>query len=288
MVDKMLRLLATHSIVDCTLEGGCHGRIYYYSLNPISKYFVKNENYGVSLAPLLALTQDQIISNCWSQVKDAMVEGGVPFDRAYGCHIFEYPGQDPRFNHVFNAGMLNQSTLVIKEALNSYEGFEKLKVVVDVGGGLGHTISAITCKYPHIKGINFDLPHVIKQAPPIPGNPNLASFLAFNFNPFLHLFLKWILHDWSDDHCLTLLKNCYKATPKDGKVIVMDAVAPIMTETTMSSKLTAAFNVAMMILSPGGKERSKDEFMSLAIGAGFRTIRFECFVCNFWVMEFLK
>ncbi|CAN1167674.1 Caffeic acid 3-O-methyltransferase [Linum perenne] len=242
MVDKMLRLLATHSIVDCTLEGGCHGRIYYYSLNPISKYFVKNENYGVSLAPLLALTQDQIISNCWSQVKDAMVEGGVPFDRAYGCHIFEYPGQDPRFNHVFNAGMLNQSTLVIKEALNSYEGFEKLKVVVDVGGGLGHTISAITCKYPHIKGINFDLPH----------------------------------------------KNCYKATPKDGKVIVMDAVAPIMTETTMSSKLTAAFNVAMMILSPGGKERSKDEFMSLAIGAGFRTIRFECFVCNFWVMEFLK
>ncbi|CAN0920832.1 Anthranilate N-methyltransferase [Linum grandiflorum] len=264
------------------------GRIYYYRLNSISKYFVGNENNGVSLAPLLALTQDQTLEKSWSQVKDAVLEGGIPFDRAYGCHIFEYPSQDSRFNHTFNNGMLNQSTLVIKEVLDSYEGFEKLNMVVDVGGGLGHTISAITSRYPHIRGINFDLPHVIKQATPIPGVEHVAGDMFETLPQGETIFLKWILHDWSDEHCLTLLKNCYKATPDDGKVIVMDAVAAVMAETTMSSKLTAALNVTMMILSQGGKERSKDEFMSLAIGAGFRTIKFECYVCNFWIMEFLK
>jgi caffeic acid 3-O-methyltransferase len=45
-------------------------------------------------------------------------------------------------------------------------------------------------------------------------------------------FLQWILHDWSDEQCLKLLKNCYDATPNDGKVIVVEAVLPAMPEIT--------------------------------------------------------
>ena len=66
--------------------------------------------------------------------------------------------------------MYNQTTIVIKNILKFYKGFENLKQLVDVGGGLGVTLSIITSKYPHIKAINFDLPHVIKHAPPYPGN----------------------------------------------------------------------------------------------------------------------
>ncbi|GAY69586.1 hypothetical protein CUMW_288860 [Citrus unshiu] len=44
----------------------------------------------------------------------------------------------------------------------------------------------------------------------------------------------------------------------------------------------------MMTQNPGGKERTKHEFMTLATGAGFSGIRFECFTCNLWVMEFYK
>ena len=53
--------------------------------------------------------------------------------------------------------------------LESYEGFQNLKQLVVVGGGIGVALSLITSKHPNIKGINFDLPHVIQHAPPYPG-----------------------------------------------------------------------------------------------------------------------
>jgi len=57
----------------------------------------------------------------------------------------------------------------MKNVLESYKGFEGIKRLVDVGGGLGININLITSKYPYIHGINFDLPHVIQDAPSYPG-----------------------------------------------------------------------------------------------------------------------
>ncbi len=65
--------------------------------------------------------------------------------------------------------MLNGTTIVMKQILEVYKGFEQLKLLVDVGGGLGVTLNLITSRYSHIKGINFDLPHVIQHGPPYPG-----------------------------------------------------------------------------------------------------------------------
>lgn len=58
--------------------------------------------------------------------------------------------------------MVDFTSIVMKEILKSYHGFNNLKRVVDVGGGLGMTLSMIVSKYPTITGINFDLPHVIR------------------------------------------------------------------------------------------------------------------------------
>ncbi|CAN0889289.1 Caffeic acid 3-O-methyltransferase 1 [Linum grandiflorum] len=170
MVDRILRLLASQSIVDCTLEDKQRK----YGLNSVSKFFVKNEN-GVSLAPLMSLVHDKVFLGSWFELKNAVQEGGVPFDRAYGAHAFEYTKLDLRFNQVFNAAMFNYSNMVIKQVVDSYKGFEQLNLVVDVGGGLGHTIEAVVSKHPHIKGINFDLPHVVNDAPHIPGVEHVAG-----------------------------------------------------------------------------------------------------------------
>lgn len=83
---------------------------------------------------------------------------------------FEYHGTDPRFNKVFNQGMSNHSTIIMKKILEAYEGFHGLKSIVDVGGGTGVTLNMIVSKYPTIKGINFDLPHVVEDAPSYPGS----------------------------------------------------------------------------------------------------------------------
>lgn len=84
-------------------------------------------------------------------------------------HAFEYLSLDPRCNQVFNTAMYDFTTIVLKKILELYKGFEPLKQLVDVGGGLGVTLHLITSTYPHIKAINFDLPHVIKHSPPYPG-----------------------------------------------------------------------------------------------------------------------
>jgi caffeic acid 3-O-methyltransferase len=118
--------------------------------------------------------------NVRSQLKNAILEGGHAFNRAHdGMNAYEYASKDARFSQVFNTAMFNRTTILVKKMLESYKGFEKLKQVVDVGGGIGVALSLITSKYPNIKGINFDLPHVIQHAPPFPGMISLryVSFL---------------------------------------------------------------------------------------------------------------
>ncbi|KAK4849017.1 hypothetical protein QYF36_019884 [Acer negundo] len=82
-------------------------------------------------------------------------------------------------------------------------GFENVKQLVDVGGGLGVTLKAVTAKYPHIKGINFDLPHVIQRAPNYPGVEHVGGDMFESVPKGDAIFMKWILHDWSDEHCLS-------------------------------------------------------------------------------------
>ncbi|KAK9205084.1 hypothetical protein WN943_015350 [Citrus x changshan-huyou] len=102
------------------------------------------------------------------------------------------------------------------------------------------------------------------------------------------ILIKWILHDWSDEHCLKLLKNCYKSIPVGGKVIVVESVLPELPETSTHSKINSLADVLVMTQYPGGKERTKHEFTTLATEAGFSGIRFVCFFYNLWVMEFYK
>nr|KYP72008.1 Caffeic acid 3-O-methyltransferase [Cajanus cajan] len=290
MLDRLLALLSSHSILNCSLipddqKLGSFHRL--YTITPVAKFFSPNSD-GVSLGPLLALLQDNIFLQSWSELKNAIKEGGIPFNRVYGTHAFEYPSLDSRFNQVFNTAMINHTPLVMKKVLECYKGFEDIKRVVDVGGGLGININLITSKYPHIEGVNFDLPHVIQHAPSYPGVEHVGGDMFASVPKGDAIFMKWILHDWSDEHCLKLLKNCYNAIPDDGKVIIVEAVLPIIPETNAAWKAISQVDVLMMTQNPGGKERTEQEFMELATAAGFSGIRYECYVRTFWVMEFFK
>ena len=51
---------------------------------------------------------------CRYHLKDAVVEGGVPFDEAHGINAFEYPKKDNGFNQVFNKAMYDNTRIVMK------------------------------------------------------------------------------------------------------------------------------------------------------------------------------
>lgn len=79
----------------------------------------------------------------------------------------------------FNESMMSHTTIVMKKIFENYDGFESMRdcTLVDVGGGLGTSLSQALSKFPHLKGVNFDLPHIVSEAPQIHGN----FFFMVNF-----------------------------------------------------------------------------------------------------------
>lgn len=112
-------------------------------------------------------------------LKEATLEGGgITFVKGFGMDVFEVAAKDGNLAKTLNQTMSNHTTIVMKKVLEIYKGFEGLSQVVDVGGGLGTNLKLIVSKYPQIKGINFDLPLVVKDAPNFPGNTRLVQIYS--------------------------------------------------------------------------------------------------------------
>jgi caffeic acid 3-O-methyltransferase len=80
----------------------------------------------------------------------------------------KYFNDNPELSKCFNASMASATTMELI-AVRKYESFEDIKTLVDVGGVVGKALETIISPYPHIHGINYDLPHVIADAPTMPG-----------------------------------------------------------------------------------------------------------------------
>ncbi|XP_070677064.1 caffeic acid 3-O-methyltransferase-like [Malus domestica] len=146
----------------------------------------------------------------------------------------------------------------------------------------------IVSKYPSIKGINFDLPHVIEDAPQYPGVEHVGGDMFVSVPKGDAIFMKWICHDWSDEHCLKFLKNCYAALPDNGKVIVAECILPVAPDSSLATKGVVHIDEIMLAHNPGGKERTEKEFEALAKGSGFQGFRVVCSAFNTYAIEFLK
>ena len=107
-----------------------------------------------------------------------------PFYSNYGENFYEYAAKEPKFNKLFQEFMTHSSKLFLDEALKVYRGFEEIKELLDVGGGMGTSLGNIISMYPHIHGKNFDLPNVISVALELSGL-KFSSFLIFFGNVYL-------------------------------------------------------------------------------------------------------
>ncbi|KAJ8437236.1 hypothetical protein Cgig2_012505 [Carnegiea gigantea] len=291
VLDRMLRLLAAFSVVSSSLRplsdgGGGSERV--YGLAPVCKYLTKNED-GASFAPASFISHDRVLTQVWNNLKDAVVEGGDKpiFNKTHGMGFFEYMGTDARFRDGFYQGMRNHTAIVVKKMVGTYKGFGDLTSLVDVGGGNGDALKMIVSKYPNIKAINFDLPHVIQNAPSYPGVEHVGGDMYVSVPRADAIFMKFTMHIANDEECLRVLKNCHAALPDNGKVIGCEYLVPDEPEPSLSAKIAYTFDNLMMAV-PGGRERTKHEYESLGKQAGFQAFQLVCFVCGSCIMEFLK
>ncbi|CAN4113727.1 unnamed protein product [Withania somnifera] len=150
-------------------------------------------------------------------------------------------------------------------------------------------MTSIVSKYPHIKGVNFDLPHVIKEAPAYPGVEHVSGDMFQSVPQGDMIFIKHVLHDWDDDDCIKILKNCWKSLPNSGKVVLIEHIKPENPQTDdFFSKNVLFLDMFMMIVTHGGKERTKKEFEILAKKSGFSSFKVINSAFLIWIMELYK
>lgn len=100
--------------------------------------------------------------------------------------------------------------------------------------------------------------------------------------------MQWICHDWNDEQCLKLLKNCYDSLPDTGKVILVECIIPETPNSNLDARCVFQTDVIMLCHSSGGKERTRKEYEALANGAGFQGFHVVCCALNMYVIELFK
>uniref|UniRef100_A0A0A8YPL8 O-methyltransferase C-terminal domain-containing protein n=1 Tax=Arundo donax TaxID=35708 RepID=A0A0A8YPL8_ARUDO len=85
------------------------------------------------------------------------------------------------------------------------------------------------------------------------------------------IFLKWILHDWGDDECVKILKNCKQAIPPrdaGGKVIILDMVLGSGKSDIKHLETQVLYD--LLIMGINGVERDEQEWKKIFFDAGFK------------------
>ncbi|CAL4888301.1 unnamed protein product [Urochloa decumbens] len=244
-----------------------------YGLTPASHLLVGNDNLN-SITPFLSLMLDSVMVSPFHDLsKWLQLELPDPslFEVTHGQPGWEMLRSNPTFGVLFNEGMTADSKfitdIIIKEGSDLFQGINSL---IDVAGGLGGAAHAISEAFPHLECSVLELPHVVANAP-TGTKVKYISGDMFESIPLANaIFLKWALHDWDDDKCVKILKNCRKAIPsrdEGGKVIIVDIVVGAGQSDLKNNEVQALFDLFVMNIN--GIERDEKEWKRLFFEAGF-------------------
>ncbi|XP_021749903.1 desmethylxanthohumol 6'-O-methyltransferase-like [Chenopodium quinoa] len=245
-----------------------------YWLTPASRLLLRHDDDDISYAPMILMQNHPQLLAAMHHLSSAIKEGGIAFEMAHGHHIWEFLSRDQEVNRVFHDGLACTAKIGFRAITSLYKDvFADVKSVVDVGGGTGAAVNEVVKAFPNIKGINFDLPHVIAIAPKYDGVAHVEGNMFEAIPDADVAILKSILHDWNDEDCVKILKNCQKAVPeKTGKLILFELILHKEGEESMEGILLAS-DLIMIAHTGGGKERTEPEYKSLLQTAGFPRYR---------------
>ena len=268
-------------------EAGAHERSLYRILRYLASHgiFVEKDNRHFDHTPLsLCLRSDtegsfraaaqmlHRIAPAWDGLHYAATSGDSGFNKVFKKPLFDYIGAHPDLAPIFDAGMTAIHGHETAAMLEAYD-FGAISVLADIGGGNGSLISAVLQRYPSLKGILFDLDHVVRRTRESlkgSGFADRCSIVEGNFFNSLpsgadtYLF-RHIIHDWTDEQSVQILSNCRKVIADSGRVLIIEAVVPMGNKPSLAKD----FDMAMLVF-PGGIERTEEEYKILLEQAGFQ------------------
>jgi hypothetical protein len=299
-ISKPIHVAATLAIPDILAQGarninviseitGTHNATLYRLMRALSSVgiFAETQSKVFVNTPLSAcLLSDRLRSasllfhsewhdRIWDNLLYSVQTGEPAFERIFGESAFDWIEKHPDEAAVFHAAnnfKAAHSHRVIVEQCD----FEGVLTITDVGGGLGGLVIEILKANPSMKGVVAERPGIVAHLSEIIEEHGLEIRMSAAECDFFDAIprgsdmylLSHVLHDWSDEDCVTILTNCHKAMRRDGRLLIVEAIIAPGNEFSISKLLDLE-----MLLMGHGRERSAEEFSTLLKAAGFRPTR---------------
>lgn len=209
----------------------------------------------------------------WQGLGDAIRTGAHQAKAQLGLDFWDFLDANPTEMETFAEAMRSNS-LASQQGVLERADLSRFGTVVDVGGGFGHLALALLEKYPALRAVVLDMARLVPMATArlaeVPtGVRERISFVGgdmFASVPAGDAYvLKHIIHDWDDERCARLLRNCVTAMQGDGRIFCIDAVlAPLGDTGGLPAKL---LDLNMLVSIPG-EERTQARWESLYAAAG--------------------
>jgi len=232
----------------------------YFALTEQGKYLSKHHE--DSLNALAVYKGSPIIWDAQGKMFEGIKTNRSPFELHFGTDLFSHLSLHAEHMALFQDAMdcyTVQSSIALLEAYD----FSRFSSLLDIGGGRGTFLKKLIDQYPAVQGATLDLPQALRSPSqgitPIPG-----SFFDAVPSGYDGYILRNILHDWSDEKCITILKNIAPVLSRSTPLLIFEAIV----EPTTEKRLGKFADLTMFMMTPGGKERDLSSFEVLCKEAG--------------------
>jgi hypothetical protein len=251
----------------CTLDVFAESKTGYFSLGSAGN-LLRSDVSGSFRAAVLQLVGD-VRWRCWSDLLGTVRTGVGAAERVLGMELFDFYSAHPEVAEIHHKAMRGISSAQTTAVVGAMD-FSQSGVVVDVGGGTGELLAAILVAHPGLSGVLFDLPHVVAHAPDV-----------LNGKTYL---MKTILHDWDDARATKILKNCRRAMSVTDRLLIIERELPGFGSHNRETEVFF-LDLEMLVMTPGGRERTRKEFDNLLSDTGFKLERTISTACPLSIFE---
>jgi hypothetical protein len=244
-----------------------------FTLTPLGEA-LKSDAPGYARSSILALA-GELRWRSWGEFLHCLETGETGVKKAFDMTGWEYAAQHPQIMTYFQEAMIGFHGHEPAAVAAAYD-FSGSQTVVDIGGGTGNMLATILDHYPATRGVLFDLPDVVREAPALIETRGLTDRVTIEAGDFFTsvpaggevYLLSHVIHDWKDDQCLTILGHCLRAMNPNGRLLIIEMVL----KDGDVPDFGKIIDMEMLVMA-GGQERTEQEYGTLLEKAGFRLAR---------------
>lgn len=260
---RMMRALASVGIFSETKDKQ-------FQLTPMAEYLKTDAMRSIAL-----MFNSDWSDKAWGYFLDSVKTGGTAFEKAHGMSVSDWIEKNPHAAKVFNEANAIKAGGSHRAIVDVYN-FSGISTLTDVGGGLGILMVEILSANPLMKGFVADISSVIQKTEKMIQDSGIEDrcqaiecdfFRSIPSGSDAYLMSN-ILHDWPDEQCRIILKNCRQAMKKESRLLVVEMLIPSGNEPSIAKLL----DLEMMVIT-GGRERTEEEFKNLFESSGFKLSR---------------